>query len=60
MRAAFNLFDEDQNGHITLDEFKKAFGLAEEDDHEWVKLFHEADQDKNGTIEFDEFKQICI
>ncbi len=62
LRAAFQVFDTDQSGTITLDELKNAIELLGEDVthqelEEWLKL---ADVDCDGQIDYDEFIRIIM
>jgi Ca2+-binding EF-hand superfamily protein len=57
LRTAFELFDQDKNGHITAEELRaviKSVGM--EPSERWIQgLIQSADVDKNGTIEWEEF-----
>ena len=54
LQAAFNLFDDDGNGQITIEELQKL--LNWEDDEAWKEIVKEIDQDGDGEISFSEFK----
>ncbi len=58
MKEAFDLFDMDHSGTITVDEIKKILGqgATQVDDSEWDRIMDEVDEDGNGEISFDEFK----
>jgi calcium-dependent protein kinase len=59
LKEAFELFDIDHSGSITIDEIKKVLGNGRKndvDDAEWERILDEADSDGNGEISFDEFK----
>ncbi|CDW79237.1 protein kinase domain containing protein [Stylonychia lemnae] len=59
LRAAFNLFDIDGNGSITLDEIQYLLGGQEDvEDQVWIDLVMTADQDGDGEITFEEFKKM--
>ncbi len=56
-KEAFELFDQDGSGTITLAELKavmKNLGLNPSD-NELLEMINEVDADGNGTIEFTEF-----
>jgi calcium-dependent protein kinase len=53
---AFDMFDLDGNGIITLDEIKEVLGAAcDVDDKVWKKVIKEVDDNNDGVIQFDEF-----
>ena len=62
LQAAFNLFDIDQNGRITLEEIKSLLGGdvqgIENDNDIWKELIGEGDANNDGEISFDEFKSM--
>ena len=61
VEAAFAAFDEDHSGKIDLNELKKIFGAAEdEDDAVWLEIMKEVDEDGDGTIDLNEFKHMMI
>jgi len=61
LQAAFNLFDIDGNGQITMDEIKKVFaGNDQTDDLVWQEVIDEADVDGDHQISFEEFKQMML
>ena len=57
---AFKVFDKDQNGKITIDEFGEVMKqLGENITNEEIEhIYREADDDNNGYITFDEFNGI--
>jgi calcium-dependent protein kinase len=57
LKSAFEAFDLDHNGRITLDELKQVIGSDDsvEDDF-WTKLLNDADDNGDGEIDFEEFK----
>mmetsp|Transcript_15447 Transcript_15447/g.15046 ORF Transcript_15447/g.15046 Transcript_15447/m.15046 type:complete len:230 (-) Transcript_15447:108-797(-) len=58
LKEAFNLFDTDSSGTITLDEVKKVLGqgTTNVEELEWEKIIEEVDANGDGEISFDEFK----
>jgi Ca2+-binding EF-hand superfamily protein len=59
LRAAFNLFDIDGNGSITIDEIQYLLGGQEDVEEKiWVDLIRATDQDGDGEISFEEFKKM--
>jgi calcium-dependent protein kinase len=62
--AFFNLIDEDNNGQISREEFRKALHsylhLNESDMEEVDRIFDIIDADNNGYIEFEEFTRAAI
>ena len=62
MREAFNKFDIDKDGSITVTELKEVLlkmGI-EKTDLEIADLIDKADKDGSGTIDFDEYCQQYI
>ena len=57
MKATFEEFDLDGDGHITGDEFREAmFGRGEEvTDEDLSSIFERADGDGDGKINLEEF-----
>lgn len=57
MSAAFNLFDIDQNGKITVEEIRSMLGgEIDSSDINWKELLDEGDNNGDGEISFEEFK----
>ena len=57
-REAFNLFDKDGNGRITVSEIREvmvSMGGNKPTDDEIRDLIADIDTDNNGTLEFEEF-----
>lgn len=55
----FQLFDQDKNGKISLDEFKILFMKNVHVDQKlWQQMIQEVDTNKDGFIDFAEFKAI--
>ena len=58
LRAAFEIFDSDGNGQISMDELKQIFGrgqASEKDQQVWKEIMDSADEDKDGQISYTEF-----
>lgn len=60
LQAAFDAFDLDHSGFITVDEIKKMFGGQNEGvgDDIWNQLLKEADENGDGMIDLQEFKNL--
>ena len=59
--AAFQTFDLDGSGSITIDEILKVLNAKDsspEDIEEWHKIIAEIDKDGNGEISFEEFYEM--
>lgn len=57
MKQAFDAFDKDGNGVITLGEVKEVFG-GEGGEELWQEVIGGVDSDGNGEIDFEEFEQM--
>ncbi len=57
LRAAFQMFDKDKSGTITIDELQAVFDGqgGQQEEEVWKKVMEEVDTDGNGEISFDEF-----
>lgn len=62
MREAFQVFDQDQNGFISLDEFRHVMvNLGERlSDQELSEMLREADIDGDGQINYSEFAKVMM
>ena len=58
LRKAFNLFDIDGNGYITIDELKETLNLNLNNQLDWKDLVGEVDKDGDNQINFEEFKEM--
>ena len=58
---AFNTFDRDKNGYISIDEMKHILDIVDEDakltEHEIEEIFKEADLNQDGKLDYQEFVQ---
>ena len=59
-RNAFELFDKDKDGTITVKELANVMKTLNQDpsEHELAEMINEVDIDGNGAIDFDEFVQL--
>lgn len=63
LEEAFNMFDSDRSGGISIEELKEMLGAYMGSDTDWEQMFQEVDLDHNGEvtptqISFDEFKAL--
>ena len=61
LQAAFQIFDPDGSGSITIDEILQVLNVKDsspEDLEEWHQIISAIDKDGNGEISFDEFVQM--
>ena len=58
LEKAFNLFDIDGNGYITLEELKESMPVEITSKIEWRELIEEVDKDGDCQISFEEFKEM--
>lgn len=58
LRKAFNLFDIDGNGYITIEELKQTLNLHLNNQIDWKDLVGEVDKDGDYQINFEEFKEM--
>ena len=59
-KEAFNKYDKNGDGKITLKEWMEAMKEAGRNDQEAKQLFSEADKDNDKIITFDEFYKSII
>lgn len=55
IKLAFNMFDEDANGFVEIEEFKMAMSGLNISHYEWVGIIAEIDIDGDGRISLEEF-----
>ena len=61
LRDAFDAFDEDHNGNISIDEIKDFFSCGRViNDKTWSKILNEVDTNKDGHVDFKEFKGMMM
>lgn len=60
LQAAFDAFDLDHSGYITVDEIKQMMGGLNENvtDEIWEGMLREADENGDGMIDLQEFKNL--
>jgi calcium-dependent protein kinase len=61
LRAAFKLFDLDNNGRITMSEIRyvlRGTGAGLQEPEEWRAIIKEIDKDGDGEISFPEFNEM--
>ena len=59
LKNAFDAFDDNGDGHITIDELKKILGQGKKiDENVWDEIMKEADENNDGEIDFQEFKNM--
>lgn len=61
LKLAFNIFDKDGNGTITLDEIQDVIGVQEGiGDDDWKEIVKEIDENGDGEISFEEFSKMML
>ena len=62
MLEAFRIFDRDQNGYVSREDFKVIMGhLGEKiQDDELDELMKDYDDDQDGQLNYEEFKQLMM
>ena len=57
LRAAFDLYDKDGSGSISVDEIKSVLGIGKQiSEKVWLDIIREVDENGDGEVSFDEFK----
>lgn len=61
LEKAFNVFDIDKSGSISIREIKQFLGVEDEDEDDmWCVILKEADLNGDGEIDMDEFKELML
>ena len=60
LEKAFNAFDKDSSGKISMEELKQVLGRTEEFDPQVEALIKEADVNADGEIDLKEFKELMM
>jgi calcium-dependent protein kinase len=61
MQAAFNMFDKDKSGKITMDELKEILGKgANISENVWKQIVLEVDSNGDGEVSYKEFKEMMF
>merc|ERR1719148_217621 len=63
LHTTFTTIDENEDGIITIDEFKNAgqsLGLSHEDYEDLTPMFHDADMNNDGVVDYMEFIAACF
>ena len=59
LKAAFDTFDVDKSGTISIDEIKKILGHGKKiNEKVWKKILADVDSNKDGNIDYKEFKSM--
>ena len=59
LRDAFNAFDEDHDGNISLDEIKNFLSWGRKiKENAWRKILDEVDINKDGHLDYQEFREM--
>lgn len=57
LKTAFDLFDQDSSGSLTLEEFRTVLKYQEKQET-WERFMSEVDKDGNGLVDFSEFRKL--
>lgn len=60
LEMAFNVFDVDKSGKISVEELRRALGVGGEKKKDLKKMLMEVDNNGDGEIDFGEFKRMMI
>lgn len=53
LELAFNFYDKDKNGSISIDEIKEVLGVGKKIKEEvWMEVIKEVDADGNGEVSY--------
>lgn len=57
LKQAFNYYDKDKGGTISIDELKQVLGIGQAiSDKVWQQIVQEVDENGDGEVQFEEFK----
>ena len=64
LKTAFDLFDIDKNGTISMSEFKEILGVKKDNENKFndeiLKELNKISKDYKGEINFEQFKNIIL
>jgi calcium-dependent protein kinase len=61
LRQAFEHFDKDGNGSISIKEIEEGLaGIEKSGDINWEEIMKDVDRDRDGEVSFEEFKMMMI
>ena len=61
LKDAFDAFDEDHNGNISIDEIKSFLSCGRDiNEKSWCKIINEAGTNKDGHVDYKEFKGLMM
>jgi calcium-dependent protein kinase len=58
LKMAFDFFDKDKSGKLSVEEIKIILGGKEEDNEYIIQVVSEVDTNKDGEVSFDEFNEL--
>ena len=61
LKSAFEYYDKDGSGSISVDEIKDVLGVGKNISHEvWDQVVLEVDENGDGEVSFEEFKTMMV
>jgi len=60
LESVFDLYDEDNNGKISIEEIKNFIGAEHQEEAVWNKVIAEVDSDKDGVLDLHEFTSAIL